>query len=62
MKKKYIDEILNLATNTEKNKTMSGDKLRDEINEIFKKDWLDHLDKLEEKAKAEETMVKTDKK
>ena len=54
MKKKYIDEILNLATNTEKNKSMSGDKLRDEINEIFKKDWLDHLDKLEEKAKAEE--------
>ena len=54
MKKKYIDEILNLATNTEKNKSMSGDKLRDEINEIFKKDWLDHLDKLEAKAKAEE--------
>ena len=54
MKKKYIDEILNLATNTEKNKSMSGDKLREEINEIFRKDCHDHLDKLEEKAKAEE--------
>ena len=30
MKKKYIDEILNLATNTEKNKSMSGDELREE--------------------------------
>ena len=54
MKKKYIDVILNLATNTEKNKSMSGDELREEINEVFRKDCHDHLDKLEAKAKAEE--------
>ena len=33
---------------------MSGDELREEINEVFRKDCHDHLDKLEEKAKAEE--------
>ena len=35
MKQKYIKEIYNLVTQTESNKQMSGDQLREKINLIF---------------------------
>ena len=35
MKKKYIKQIYNLITATESNKQMSGDQLREKIDEIF---------------------------
>ena len=35
MKRKHIKEIYNLVTQTESNKQMSGDQLREKINLIF---------------------------
>ena len=35
MKKKYIQQIRNLVTPTEANKQMSGDQLREAIDQIF---------------------------
>ena len=54
MKAKYVTEIYNLVTPTKANRARSGIELRVAIDEIFRKGCHEHLDKLEEKIRAEE--------
>ena len=53
MKEKYINEILNLTTNTDENRVMSGNELRARIDVAFTNSHREQLNKESEKKGTE---------